>query len=172
MLHAFPHSYGICALSFHSFPFSLCIASHDDVHMGYLCRAGPATSAPIDPSRLLWLDYVYGFDGFAHECAVGRNTNVMGYPFLEGARVVSSPSFLSLLFLSPNTCSNTLFFFKIQPIIQEHEELVWLIGNLKLEMSKCSRQIYGLGGFTYPDDDDDDDGDGNISGNLETTPNY
>ena len=38
-----------------------------------------------------------------------------------------------------------------------------------MEMTEYSRQIYGLGGFTYPCDDDNGDGDG---GNSETTPSY
>ena len=39
-----------------------------------------------------------GPDGFAHECPVGHNTNVMGYPFPKGTQVVSSLSSLSYLF--------------------------------------------------------------------------
>ena len=52
-------------------------------------------------------------------------------------------------------------FFKLQPTIQEHEELVWLAGNLKLEVTKYSRELYGPGGVAHPgggDDDDDEDG--------------
>lgn len=41
----------------------------------------------------------------------------------------------------------------------EHEDLVWLIGNLKLEVMEYSGEIYGLGGYAYPDDNDDDDDD-------------
>lgn len=49
----------------------------------------------------------------------------------------------------------------------EHKELVWLVGNLKLEVTEYSRQIYGPGGCTQPGDDDDDDGD-----DPEMTPSY
>ena len=55
----------VCVLLSHSFPFFLCIASHNDVHMGYLCQAGPTVGAPIDLPRLPWSIYVYGLDGFA-----------------------------------------------------------------------------------------------------------
>ena len=42
----------------------------------------------------------------------------------------------------------------------KHKELIWLIGNLKLEVTEYSRQIYGPRGYTHlGDDDDDDDGD-------------
>ena len=50
--------------------------------------------------------------------------------------------------------------------MEEYEELVWLIRNLKLA-TKYSRKIYGLGRYTYPGDNDDDGG-----GGSETTPNY
>ena len=97
----------VCVLPSYSFPFFLCIALLNDVHMGYSCQA-----APIDPPRLLWSVYVYGLNGFARECAIGCNTNVMGYSFLKGTRAVSSLLFLSpsFPFLHPNTCSNTFFF--------------------------------------------------------------
>ena len=54
------------------------------------------------------------------------------------AIVASNPCSLSILLLHPNTCSNNLS-FKIQPTIQEHEELIWPMGNLKLELTKYSR---------------------------------
>ena len=63
-----------------------------------------------------------------------------------------------------NTCSNNLS-FKIQPTVQKHEKLVWLAGNLKLELTEYSWQLYGGG---YDDDDDDDDG-GDGVGGLEST---
>ena len=47
--------------------------------------------------------------------------------------------------------------FQIQPTVAEHEELIWLVGNLKLEVTRYSRQIYGPSGYAYLDDDDDDD---------------
>ena len=40
--------------------------------------------------------------------------------------------------------------------------MVWLVGNLKLEVTNYLRELYGLGGVAHPgggdDDDDDDDG--------------
>ncbi|KAK9998218.1 hypothetical protein SO802_017821 [Lithocarpus litseifolius] len=66
----------------------------------------------------------------------------MGYPFPKGTRA---------------------------PTVQEHEELVWLAGNLKLEVTEYSRRIYGPGGSAYPSGNDDgDDG----AGGSETTPSY
>ena len=61
-------------------------------------------------------------------------------PFLKAHRrwVPLHPCSLSFLLLHPNTCSNNLS-FKIQPTIQEHEELIWPMGNLKLELTKYSR---------------------------------
>ena len=63
--------------------------------------------------------------------------------------------------------------------MQEHEELVWLARNFKLELTKYSRQIYGPSGFAHlgdgnGDDDDDDDGNDDVggAGGSETTPNY
>ena len=82
--------------------------------MGYLCQVGPTMGTPIDPPHLPWLVYVYGPNSFACEHAMGRNTNVMGYPFLKGTRAMSYPSFLSLsfLFLHPTTLVLTPFFFQ------------------------------------------------------------
>ena len=74
----------MCFLSSHLFPFFLCVASHDDVQMGHLYQASPAAGASINPSHLPWSVYVYYPDGFPREPTMGRNTNVMGYPFLEG----------------------------------------------------------------------------------------
>ena len=80
---------------------------------------------------------------------------------------------LSFLFLLLLTLVLTLSYFQIQPTIQEHEELFWLAGNLKLEVTEYSRKIYGPRGFTYPGggDNDDDDGDGG-GGSSKTTPSY
>ena len=79
-----------------------------------------------------------------------------------GQWVLFHPCSLSFLSLHLNTCSNNLS-FKIQPIVQEHEELVLFAGNLKLELIKYSQQLYGGG-------DDDDDGDG--VGGSELTPSH
>ena len=72
--------------------------------------------------------------------------------------------------MHPNTCSNNLS-FKIQPIVQEHEDLVWLVGNLKLELTYYSWQLYG-GKDMSDDDDDDDDVGGEGGGGLELTPSH
>ena len=65
-----------------------------------------------------------------------------------------------------NTCSNNLS-FKIQPTVQEHEELVLLTGNLKLELTEYSRHLYGGG-----DDEDDDEGGGDGTGGSESTSSH
>ena len=66
--------------------------------------------------------------------------------------------------------------FKLQPTIQEHEELAWLARNLKLEVTNYSRNLYGLGGASYPgsggNDDDDGDNDGGDEKDSEETPSY
>ena len=80
--------------------------------------------------------------------------------------VVFYPCSLSFLLLHPNTCSNNLI-FKIQPTILDLKELVWLTGNLKLEMIEYSRQLYG---GKDGEEEDDDGGDG--AGGLESTPSH
>ena len=51
-----------------------------------------------------------------------------------------------------------------------------MAGNLKLDVTNYSRELYGPGGVTHPrggdDDDDDDDGDGGEEEDSEATPNY
>ncbi|KAL0010913.1 hypothetical protein SO802_006021 [Lithocarpus litseifolius] len=64
-----------------------------------------------------------------------------------------------------------------RPTIQRSEELVWLVENLKLEMTEYSWQIYDRKGYAFlgGDDDDNDDGGGgggNGGGDLEATPSY
>ncbi|KAL0015352.1 hypothetical protein SO802_002421 [Lithocarpus litseifolius] len=90
----------------------------------------PAAGELIDPSHLPWTVYAYGPDGFAWERVVPCNPNVIGYPFPSNTRV---------------------------PTIQEHEELVWLARNLKLEVTKYSRNLYGPERVAYLGGDDDDD---------------
>jgi len=53
--------------------------------------------------------------------------------------------------------------------MEEHKELIWLAKNLKLEMTKYSRKIYGPGGFAHPGDDDDDDDGGSGGGGGDDT---
>ena len=62
-------------------------------------------------------------------------------------------------------------FFKLQLTIQEYEELVWLAGNLKLEVTNYSRSLYGLKAVAYPAGGDDDD-DGDDEEDSEATPSY
>ena len=58
--------------------------------------------------------------------------------------------------------------------------MVWLAGNLKLEVTNYSWELYGPGGTAHPssgggdDDDDDDDGGGGggENGDSEVTPSY
>ena len=53
--------------------------------------------------------------------------------------------------------------------------MVWLAGNLKLEVTKCLKELYGpegaghLGGGGDDDDNDDDDGEEEVS---KATPSY
>ncbi|KAL0004883.1 hypothetical protein SO802_012444 [Lithocarpus litseifolius] len=57
----------------------------------------------------------------------------------------------------------------------EHEELVWLAENLKLEVTQYSKDLYGPKGPDYlgnDDDDDDDDNDGDSGEDSEVTPSY
>ena len=140
--------------------------------MKHLCQASLIVGALVDPPLLPWLVYAYGPDGFAQERPVGRNTSVMSYPFLDGTQVVSSLSFLAPF----NLCPNKLF-FKIQPTIQVHKELVWFAGNLKLEVIEYFQQLYGGQDASDDDDDDDDDADddnggGDGGGGLESAPSY
>ena len=133
------------------FHFSSFILALLDTQMEPLCQVGPIAGAPIDPPQLPWSFYAYGLDGFTHERVVGRNTNVMGYPFLKGTRAVSSLPLIFLLLLSFPYISSSLVLtsvlFHIQSTVQEHEELVQLARNFKLELTKYSRQSYGPRGF-------------------------
>ena len=79
---------------------------------------------------------------------------------------------LSFVFLDLSIIVLTFSSFQIQPITQKHEELVWLAGNLKLEVTEYSRRIYSPKGFAHPSGGDDDDGDDGGAGGSETTPNY
>ena len=101
-----------------------------------------------------------------------RNPNVIGYRFPPNTRVVSSSfplflPFLSSLFFSITNPS----FFELQPTIQKHKELVWLAGNLKLEVTNYSRSLYNPGGATHPGSGDDDD-DGGDKEDSKVTPSY
>ena len=108
----------VSVLPSHSFPFFLCITSHNDVHMGYSCQVGPVAGAPINSPHLPWSIYVYGPNSFARKCPMCRNTNDMGYLFLKGTQAMSS-SFLSLFLLS---CIPILvltpFPFKFSPLFR------------------------------------------------------
>ena len=83
---------------------------------------------------------------------------ILSFPTLE-QWVLSSFcfSFFAVSFLVPVT---NLSSFQLQPIIQEHKELVWLVGNLKLEVNNYLRELYGLGGAAYPGGGDNDDNGG------------
>ena len=63
-------------------------------------------------------------------------------------------------------------FFELQPTIQEHEELVWLVENLKLEVTNYSRNLYGLEEAALPGSGGDDDDNGGDEEDLEATPSY
>lgn len=51
----------------------------------------------------------------------------------------------------------TSSYFQIQCTIEEHKKLVWLVGDLKLEVTEYFKQIYGPDGYAQLGDDDDDD---------------
>ena len=101
---------------------------------------------------------------------MGYNTNVMGYTFPMSTQAMSSLLLLVLSFLFfsyiPQSLVLTLSSFSIQPLVQEHEDLVWLAKNLKLEVTKYSIWIYGPKRFAHAGDDGDGGGD------LETTPSF
>ena len=63
-------------------------------------------------------------------------------------------------------------FFELQPTLQEHEELAWLAGNLKLKVTNYSRHLYDPEGAAHPGGGDDDDDDGGDKEDLEATPSY
>ena len=131
---------------------------------------GLAADKPIDHPHLPWTVYAYGSDGFAREPTVPRNPNVMGYPFPPNTRAMSFFFFFPFSFgqISLFVSVTNPSFFEPQPTIQKHEELVWLVGNLKLEVTNYLRELYGLGGVAYPGGGDDDDGEED----LEATPSY
>ena len=100
------------------------------------------------------------------------NPNVMGYPFPPNTRAVSSFFLLLFLFAIYFLVSVTNpSIFKFQPTIQEHEKLVWLAGNLKLEVTNYSRDLYGPEGVAHLGGSDDDD-DGGKEEDPEVTPSY
>ena len=124
--------------SFISF-FFLYITLHDDIQMEYLCQASPTAGAPINPPHLPWSVYACNPDDFSWEYVVGHNINVI-VPFSWGYtsdKFSSTPcQVLPFLFLHPSiTCSNNVFLLT-QLTIQEHEELICLAGNLKMEVTK------------------------------------
>ena len=76
-----------------------CILVQGDVSLKYLYQDAPTPSVPNDPLHLPWIVYVYGPGNFARKCPMPRNTNVTGYPFLDGTRVMSSLPLLSLFLI-------------------------------------------------------------------------
>ena len=93
----------------------------------------------------------------------------MGYPFPRNTRVVSYFFHLFFFLLALSLWVTNPSFFKLQLTIQEYEELVWLAGNLKLEVTNYSRSLYSLRGVSYPSGGDDDD-DGDDEEDSEVTP--
>ena len=93
--YAFPHCFGMCSCFSH---FSLIIH-----HLHSCALAIFKWNTCVRRALLLvlllillmpWLVYAYDPDGFAQERPIGRNKNVIGYPFPDDTRVVSSLSFL------------------------------------------------------------------------------
>ena len=93
----------VCILSLSSF-FSLYLAyvACDDAQMWWSCQdtTGPIAGGPVDPPYLPWSICTYGPDAFARERPVGRNSNVIGYPFPLSIWALSSvyPCFLPFLY--------------------------------------------------------------------------
>lgn len=46
--------------------------------------ASLTAGGPPNPPHLPWSVYAYGLDVVAQECTMGRNPNVIGYPFPQG----------------------------------------------------------------------------------------
>ena len=82
----------------------------------------------------------------------------------------SFPLFFSFFLLSLSFSVTNPSFFELQPTIQEHEELVWLAGNLMLKVTNYSKSLYNPGGDAHPSGGDDDDG--GEGEDLEATPSY
>ena len=83
------------------------------------------------------------------------------------------PFVLSLFTISLIVSVTNPFFLELQPTIQEHKELVWLVGNLKLEVTNYLMKLYGPRGAAHPGgDNDDDDGNGDEEKDSEATPSY
>jgi len=68
--------------------------------------------------------------------------------------------------------ATNLSLFELQPTIQEHKELVWLAGNLKLEVTNYSRSLYYPRGAAHSSGGDDDDNDNGDEEDSEATPSY
>ena len=100
--YALPLCESMYSLFFTFLSPTLHFSAHGDKQLWWLCQgaASPATVSFVGPPHLPWLVYAYGPDGFAREHPVGRNLNVMGYPFLASTQVVSSFPSLSCLFFS------------------------------------------------------------------------
>ena len=133
----FQYVFLLLLFSFNQSSFAFLYISN--TQMKHLCPEDPTAGAIIDPPHFPWSVYTYDLDDFARERPVRRNTNVMGYPFPKGTGqwVLFHPCSFSFLFLHLNTCSNNLS-FKIQPTVQEHEELILLTRNLKLKLTEYS----------------------------------
>ena len=153
---------------FFSFSLTLFVMASNG---GKLQQEEVVASGPINPPHLPWTVYAYGLDGIVRERALPCNPNVMGNLFPPNTQVVGPSLPLFFCYLSFFSITNPSF-FELQPTIQEHEELVWLAGNLKQEVTNYLRSLYGLGGAAYSGGGDDDDGGGGDEEDLGATPSY
>ena len=140
----------------------------NNTQMKYLCQEGPAASVIIDPPIYLGRSMPMALMALLERALLAAIQMSQATPFLKAPRqwVLFHPYSFSFLSLHLNTYSNNLS-FKIQPTVQEHEELVLLAGNLKIELTEYSRQLYG--GKDDEDDDDGGGGGGDSAGGLELT---
>ena len=114
--------------------------------------------------------YAYGLDGFAREHVMPYNP-ILFLP-TPGWWVLPSPCSFCFCHFSLSDLVTSPSFFKLQPTIQELEELVWLARNLKLEVANYLRYLYNTRGTAHPSDGDDDDEDSGNEEDSEATPNY
>ena len=106
----------------------------------YLSRAAGFS---IDASHLPWSVYDYEWDEVTGERLVEPKCHGLPIPWRDMSYAFPYPYHLHFLLYILLAQSNTVSLSKNQPTIAEHEDLVWLAGNLKLEVIKCSRQLYG-----------------------------
>ena len=110
---------------------------------------------------------VFTKDGAIKEVPIPRKKNVMGYPLSTGPW--DSPGNWSFTFkcsslLQYSYVSNILTWLQITNADQV-QDLIWMVGNLKLEVTRYSRLLY-----KGSDQSVDDTRDANSSGSITARP--